>query len=117
VALDAASAAPLRAAPGFLGWAGEVDLLLANADEIAVLGEPGAGELVVKRGALGATWSAAGRTLALAAEPAEVVDTTGAGDAFAAGFLSAWPGPPSPALELAVSLAARAVGRPGGRPQ
>lgn len=52
------------------------------------------------------------------AEPARVVDTTGAGDALCAGFLAAWLGgaPPDDALRQAVKVAARAVERLGGRP-
>jgi sugar/nucleoside kinase (ribokinase family) len=116
IVLDAASAAPLARAPEFATWAGEVDLLVANADEAAVLGPHRARELVVKHGAGGATWTDGTRTLDAPAERAAVVDTTGAGDAFAAGFLSAWPGPPESALERATQLAALAVARPGGRP-
>ena len=97
IALDAASAAPLECAPEFMAWAGPVDL-------------------VVKRGAGGASWTDGTRTIALPAEPAEARDTTGAGDAFAAGFLTAWPGPPEPALERATALAALAVTRAGARP-
>jgi sugar/nucleoside kinase (ribokinase family) len=118
VVLDAASAAPLRVAgDGFMTRAGAVDLLLANADEAAVLGvAPDARELVVKHGADGATWTDGARHVAVAAAPAAAHDSTGAGDAFAAGFLSAWPGPPEPALERAAALAARAVSQSGGRP-
>jgi sugar/nucleoside kinase (ribokinase family) len=117
IALDPASAAPLAAAPAFAAWTGPVDLLLANEAEAAVLGDGhGARELVVKRGAAGATWTDGARTLDVPADPADVVDTTGAGDAFAAGFLSAWPGPPEPALERAAALASLAVARAGGRP-
>ena len=118
IALDAASAAPLRAAPGFLDWAGPVDLLLANEDEAAVLGDLAtARERVVKRGARGASWTDGERSVDVPAAAAQVVDTTGAGDAFAAGLLTCWPGPPEAALERAVAFAARAVARVGGRPQ
>jgi ribokinase len=116
IVVDAASAAPLAQAPAFAEWAGDVDLLLANADEAAVLGEHRARELVVKHGPRGATWTDGTRTSDVPAERAVVVDTTGAGDAFAAGLLSAWPGPPASALERASQLAAVAVARPGGRP-
>ena len=47
----------------------------------------------------------------------EVVDTTGAGDAFAAGFLSAWQtGDPQLALQRGAELAAQAIAQRGGRP-
>jgi ribokinase len=117
IALDPASAAPLAAAPEFAEWAGPVDVLLANEAEAAVLGDSvAASELVVKRGARGASWSDATRSLDVPAQPAHVLDTTGAGDAFAAGFLSVWPGPPEPALARATELGALAVSLDGGRP-
>jgi ribokinase len=116
IALDLASAAPLARAPRFMSWAGPVDLLLANEAELEVVGDTGARELVVKRGARGATWIEGTRAVDVPAQPARVRDTTGAGDAFAAGFLSAWPGPPEPALARATELAALAVARDGGRP-
>jgi len=117
IVLDAASAQPLRGAPDFLAWAGPVDVLLANADEAAVLGGTGgAREVVIKHGARGATWSDGERTVEVPAQRVAVSDTTGAGDAFAAGFLGAWPGPPEPALDRATAFAARAVALVGGRP-
>jgi ribokinase len=116
IALDAASAAPLAGAPEFASWAGAVDVLFANEDELAALGEHDTRELVVKRGAGGATWTDGSREVSAAAEPVEAVDTTGAGDAFAAGFLMAWGDGPERALARGIELAARAVVRPGGRP-
>jgi len=81
---------------------GGVDLLFANEDEALQL--TGRSELsaaldelkgkvetlVITRGAAGATAIRRGETVSVAAAPvAEVVDTTGAGDLFAAGFLAA----------------------------
>ena len=99
--VDAASAAPLRGFPGFVVAAGDVDLMFANADEAVVLGpDHGARELVVKYGSAGATWTEGMTTISHAAAVTQAIDTTGAGDAFAAGFLSAWPGPPEPGLAV-----------------
>ncbi len=117
--LDPASAAPLARMPGFLDAAGRVDLLLPNAAEAALLGDrmwEFAAELIVTRGADGATWSDGSRTVTVPAVAAEVVDTTGAGDAFTAGVLSAWPGDPEAALRRGAALAAEAVALVGARP-
>jgi len=124
--VDAASAAPLRpVAADFCQSVRGTDLLLANADEAAVIAPHGAVEAlvrmaaVVKRGAGGATWSGVeGTTVAVPGEPATVVDPTGAGDAFAAGLLSAWlaGATPAEALREGARLGARAVGRIGARP-
>jgi ribokinase len=117
IALDAASAAPLQRVPGFVAAAGRVDLLLANVAEAAVLSDThGAREVVVKQGAAGATWTDGGTTISHPAHEVQARDTTGAGDAFAAGFLTAWPGPPEAALSAATALAALAVAQPGARP-
>jgi sugar/nucleoside kinase (ribokinase family) len=106
-------------------------LLLANADEAAVLsGEsnPAAAaaalassyaEVVVKLGAAGARWQGGFISASAPAERGvDVIDTTGAGDAFAAGFLTSWLLHPEPESALAAgnALAARAVARPGARP-
>jgi sugar/nucleoside kinase (ribokinase family) len=105
VSVDPSSWALLR--PGAIP---EVDLLLPNEQEAEHL----SGEMVVKLGARGARWG----DLHVPAEPVEVVDTTGAGDAFAAGFLSARldGAEPREALQAGCRLAARAVAQVGGRP-
>jgi sugar/nucleoside kinase (ribokinase family) len=117
ISLDPSSAAPLRAfgAERFLDLAGPVDLLLPNRDEASVLG-PLAGrarEVVVTVGAEGARWTDGSASVAAPAVASDVADTTGAGDAFAAGFLAAWldGAPPAAALGAANALAARALAR------
>jgi ribokinase len=134
ISIDPASAAPLRACgvARVLEWIAGADVLLPNADEARVLtGEEdpeaaaralvalaGAREVVVTLGAEGAVWSDGDAVLRAAAPPvAAVVDTTGAGDAFAAGWLGArlaGAAPPE-ALAAACALGARAVARAGAR--
>jgi sugar/nucleoside kinase (ribokinase family) len=133
VSVDAASAAPLRrvGAPAFLTWVRGVDLLLVNAEEATVLAggldpaaqgrvlSASARRVVVKRGAAGAVWVDRDATIAVApARRMAVVDPTGAGDAFAAGLLSAWLAGASPeaALHRAGDLGASAVSQVGARP-
>jgi len=133
VSVDPSSAAPLAelGAARFLSMTRGVDLLLANRDEAAVLAgtnDPHLAaqqlgdtyrEVVVKLGADGAMWQ---QGFIGASAPAErgvdVVDTTGAGDAFAAGFLASWLLHPEPETALAAGcrLAARAVSKVGARP-
>jgi ribokinase len=135
ISVDPASAAPLRAAgvDAVLGWIGGVDLLLPNRDEAAVLtGEDdpeaaaralvartGVREVVVTLGAGGALWTDGTAVVRVAAHAAEVVDTTGAGDAFAAGWLAARRGGADArvALEAACAAGARAVTGQGARPR
>ena len=122
VSLDPSSAAPLAAfgPERFLALAGRVDLLLPNRDEALTLAgtdDPRAlgahaGEVVVTLGAEGAVWTDGTATAAAPAAPAAAVaDTTGAGDAFTAGFLAAWlrGAAPREALVAANALAARAI--------
>ncbi|HEV7721261.1 MAG TPA: PfkB family carbohydrate kinase, partial [Iamia sp.] len=123
--LDAASSGPLRdlGAAVARDLVAGVDLLFANADEVDALGGlesalAGVGAVVLKEGAAGATWTDGATTVSVPAGPAEVVDTTGAGDALAAGYLAATVAGASPAdaLVSGVALAARAVIRLGARP-
>ena len=141
--VDASSSAPLLAVgpDRFLTWCTGIDLLLANGPEAAqlaspppsqpvgLLTDPGATaqaltahfpEVVVKLGAAGAVWCDSGSApIYGAAEPVTgPLDTTGAGDAFAAGFLASWLGgtDPAAALHAGAKLAARAVRGTGARP-
>ncbi|MEU7590293.1 PfkB family carbohydrate kinase [Micromonospora sp. NPDC049230] len=132
--VDAASAAPLRrvGAAAFLSWVRDVDLLLVNADEATVLAgglDPAAQgralsatarRVVVKRGAAGAVWVDRGAAVWVApARRVAVADVTGAGDAFAAGLLTAWlaGATPTVALNRATDLGALAVSTIGARPR
>jgi sugar/nucleoside kinase (ribokinase family) len=122
--VDCASAAPLAQGPeAFLAAIDGCDVLLANADEAAALGgaetmRRRAGVVVVKQGADGATLLSRDGEVHVPAEPVTVVDTTGAGDAFAAGFLPAWTArqQDADALRAGNRLAARAIGRVGAGP-
>jgi sugar/nucleoside kinase (ribokinase family) len=80
--------------------------VFANEDEAALVGEIEAETVVVKRGAGGIVVN--GKDFE--AKAAEVVDTTGAGDALAAGFLIGGP-------ELGLNAAARCVATMGAFPQ
>ena len=124
ISLDPSSAAPLErfGAARFLELAGTVDLLLPNRDEAVVLSgstDPvaltrHAREVVVTLGADGARWSDGAATVAApAAAAGPVGDTTGAGDAFTAGFLAAWldGAAPDAALAAGNGLAAGALAR------
>ena len=100
----------------------DVDLFLPNAVEaarLATLGvAPGQGRAlwVVKRGADGAVAHAPAGALHRPAHAAGVVDATGAGDAFDAGFLDLWleGAPLADCLDGGAACGARAVTRPGG---
>jgi sugar/nucleoside kinase (ribokinase family) len=134
VSLDPASTGPL-AGYGVSRWLADTagaTLLLPNAAEALLL--TGCADVaaaartlaerhpvvVVSLGPDGALWAAGGQVLHRPAHPATVVDTTGAGDAFAAGVLAEWvaaAGRPDPvrALTAGLARAATVVGRPGAR--
>jgi sugar/nucleoside kinase (ribokinase family) len=133
-AVDAASWPLVAGAAGepVLAAAEQAGTLLANLDEAAALTgrrDPAAaaallaarvGTAVVKCGADGVVVCAAttGRPLTVTAEVAEVADVTGAGDAFAAGYLVALATGAEPAEAAGAGnlLAARAVATVGAWP-
>lgn len=143
--VDVASVGPLAdtGATRFLSWVSGVDVLLANGAEAALLaGLPAPAEgtglgdavahavaaarilratastVVVKVGPHGAIAVDEHGEEHVPAEPVDVVDTTGAGDAFAAGFLPAWCDGAGlhAALLRGNRAAARVVARVGARP-
>jgi ribokinase len=85
------------------------EVVFANEAEAALVGDVEAATVVVKRGGRGCSVRSPERAVELAALEAEVVDSTGAGDAFAAGFLLG-------GAELALEAAARCVSKLGGMP-
>lgn len=81
-------------------------IVFANEDEERILGGPLPGcTWIVKRGARGASFAG----VELPARPVRALDTTGAGDALAAGYLVGGP-------ELALDAAARCVAQLGSMP-
>jgi sugar/nucleoside kinase (ribokinase family) len=131
ISVDPASVVPLEAY-GVQRWLADTapaTLLLPNTDEARLLtgcADPAEAAralatrhpvVAVSLGADGALWAADGEVLHRPAHRATVVDTTGAGDAFAAGLLAAWlaGGGPTAALDAGLALAAAVVARPGAR--
>ena len=85
-------------------------VVFATEAEAALVGSVDVETMVIKRGARGCVVRGrGGGEEEFAAQPAEVVDGTGAGDAFAAGFLLGDP-------ELALAAAARCVAQVGAVP-
>ncbi|WP_019631150.1 carbohydrate kinase family protein [Actinomadura atramentaria] len=135
ISVDAGSSAPLKriGAEPFLEWTQGARLLVLNADEAEVLTGRDSPEqaakvltawypqVVIKIGADGALWYTNGRPepVTVAAEPIDkIVDGTGAGDAFIAGFLPPWLDgkPPAEALNAGCRLAVQAMKHLGARP-
>jgi sugar/nucleoside kinase (ribokinase family) len=114
VSVDAASATLVRAVGAAVFRARVTrlapDLVFGTEAEFAALGTPPlAATLVVKRGPAGCRVFDGGPPLELPAQPASAVDATGAGDAFAAGFLVGGP-------RLALAAGARCVSKTGAMP-
>jgi len=144
VTIDPGSAAFLaRLEPGaFLRWTDGAAVCFPNRDEAAVLvgeADPAVmaarltrhyGVVALKLGGAGCLLAVPGQAPVLvAAHPAQATDTTGAGDAFCAAFMSRWlhraPAAPhadaqvaelTSAAEFAVRVAASVVTRFGARP-
>jgi sugar/nucleoside kinase (ribokinase family) len=135
ISIDGASAAPLErvGAEPFLQLTNGATLLFVNAAQGKVLtgrDDPGQAarvlnawypQVVMKLGPDGAMMYANGRPdpVRVPGPPVErIIDGTGAGDAFVAGFLPAWLDnkPPGEALVSGCRLAARALGLVGARP-
>ncbi len=113
------------------GWLSSMDVLILNEEEahfLTGLANPvhAAEDLlqfceivVIKRGAGGVLGQKRGEPVVqLPALPTSVVDTTGAGDSFAAGFIRVWSegGDLENALSAGVELAAQCVSLIGARP-
>lgn len=133
VSLDPASTGPLThyGVDRWLEDTAAATLLLPNADEARLL--TGCSDVAdaaralaarhrivaVSLGADGALWASGEGLVQRPAHPTEVVDTTGAGDAFSAGLLAAWLGSPgidpADALDAGLARAADVVRRPGAR--
>ncbi|GAB3140638.1 carbohydrate kinase family protein [Microbispora hainanensis] len=136
ISVDCASTAPLErtGAEPFLEWTDGAKLLFANADQAKVLtgrDDPAAAakvltawfpQVVIKLNAEGSLWFSNNRPEPVRA-PAEVVDRivdgTGAGDAFTAGFLPVWLDgkPAAEALAAGNALAAKCISNLGARPR
>ena len=106
-----------------------VDVLLPNLDELAVLTGSRApasatalldtvGAVAVTTGLAGASWVDRDGIVSVPSAPGDCVDSTGAGDAFDAGLLSALLAGKSPedCLLAGVRLGAMAVGQVGAQP-
>ena len=132
VSVDPSSVSFLRAAgaEAFLGWIEGVQLVFPNLDEARLLvGSTGPQidldalaerfqHVVVTLGSMGAAYLAGKERLQVTAPRVDVVDTTGAGDAFAAGFLARWVdgATPEESLDGGRAAAETCVARLGARP-
>ncbi len=120
VSLDAASVGALRTQPFAETLRTiEPDFLFANNDEAQLLGLDRATlprtTVVIKDGPRPVVVRSSGGTISVDVTPVSARDTTGAGDAFAAGYLSAAldGADPEQAVRVAHELASSVLGSPG----
>jgi sugar/nucleoside kinase (ribokinase family) len=133
VSVDPSSVAFVRAvgADAFLEWIDGVELMVPNLDEARLLvGSTGPQidldalaarfpHVVVTLGSMGAAYLGGSERAQVTAPRVDVVDTTGAGDAFAAGFLARWidGATPEQALDAGRAAAEICVTHLGARPE
>ncbi|WP_313408816.1 sugar kinase [Aeromicrobium sp.] len=132
VSVDPSTTAFLREVTpeAFVDWTSGVDLLMPNLDEARLLvGATGPfvdfdaltrmyPQVAVTLGSMGAAYVAGSVREQVAAPRVQVIDTTGAGDAFAAGFLASWVERKDArvALQGGIGAASRCVQQRGARP-
>lgn len=116
---DPASLAALASVDLFLPNEREGEAMTGEVDPTAMLArfaKAGAGTVVLKRGPQGAMARLAGEVVTALPPPVTPVDTTGAGDCFDAGFLTAWRRglPLATCLEVGNLCGALSTTEPGG---
>lgn len=133
VILDPGTVGALRAVPTALihDWISSVDILLLNEEEALFVAQEFSLDralqvltalcpvVVIKRGGEGVTAQTRGsEVIKIPAATREVIDTTGAGDSFAAGFISSWfnDGQLDLALAAGAKSASIAISQVGARP-
>ncbi len=128
VSLDPSWDDTLIGDPGLIAACHGVDVFLPNLEEARVITGESAPEamcarlaehfpvVVIKAGSDGAYLAASKLCIHAPAEAVKVVDTTGAGDAFNAGFVDAWldGGTPQRCLSAAIRAGSKAVQVAGG---
>lgn len=132
VSVDPSTTAFLRevSPEAFVEWTRDADLMMPNLDEARLLvGATGPfidfdtltgmyPHVVVTLGSMGAAYVAGDAREQVAAPRVQVIDTTGAGDAFTAGFLASWveKRDPRAALQGGIGTASRCIQQRGARP-